>query len=178
MISYLNTSWLPNQMISLIWIFGFLCRSSLFRYPDELRDIVQQCATSSLSSLSSCSLIWFVAKSTHLMQVRELERPQRRKHQQAAEPSQCCRQTPGSISSNPVVEPWSSSSSSSIQWWSSRTLRSPPRLQSWRQTRIKSETPGLLLRRPNSAPVNKKLLSNDYDDVVGDESSWPIPARR
>ena len=26
-------------MISLIWIFGFLCR-----YPDDLRNIVQQCA--------------------------------------------------------------------------------------------------------------------------------------
>ena len=33
------SSWLPNQMISLIWIFGFL-----FRYPDDLRNIVQQCA--------------------------------------------------------------------------------------------------------------------------------------
>ena len=28
------SSWLPNQMISLILIFGFLCRSS-FRYPDD-----------------------------------------------------------------------------------------------------------------------------------------------
>ena len=40
---------LPNQMISLILIFGFLCRSSIyiyiFRYPDDLRNIVQQCAT-------------------------------------------------------------------------------------------------------------------------------------
>ena len=27
-------SWLPNQMISLILIFGCLCRSSTFRYPD------------------------------------------------------------------------------------------------------------------------------------------------
>ena len=31
-------------MISLIWILGFLCRSSIFRYPDDLRNIVQQCA--------------------------------------------------------------------------------------------------------------------------------------
>ena len=37
-------SWLPNQMISLVLIFGFLCRSSIFRYPDDLRNIVQQCA--------------------------------------------------------------------------------------------------------------------------------------
>ena len=30
----------------LIFMFGFICRSSswLFRYPDELRNIVQQCA--------------------------------------------------------------------------------------------------------------------------------------
>ena len=33
-------------MISLILIFGFLCRSSIFRYPDDLRNIVQQCARS------------------------------------------------------------------------------------------------------------------------------------
>ena len=26
---------LPNQMVSLILIFGFLCRSSIFRYPDD-----------------------------------------------------------------------------------------------------------------------------------------------
>ena len=31
-------------MISLVLIFGFLCRSSIFRYPDDLRNIVQQCA--------------------------------------------------------------------------------------------------------------------------------------
>ena len=38
-------------MISLIFMSGFLCRSSyispcaIFRYPDDLRNIVQQCAT-------------------------------------------------------------------------------------------------------------------------------------
>ena len=31
-------------MISLVLLFGFLCRSSIFRYPDDLRNIVQQCA--------------------------------------------------------------------------------------------------------------------------------------
>ena len=38
------SSWLPNQMISLVLIFGFICRSSIFRYPEDLRNIVQQCA--------------------------------------------------------------------------------------------------------------------------------------
>ena len=33
-------------MISLVLIFGFLYRSSIFRYPDDLRNIVQQCARS------------------------------------------------------------------------------------------------------------------------------------
>ena len=41
-----STSWLPNQMISLIWTFGFL-----FRYPDDLRNIVQQCANTSGDNL-------------------------------------------------------------------------------------------------------------------------------
>ena len=35
-----HSSWLPNQMISLVLIFGFLCRSSIFQYPDDLRNIV------------------------------------------------------------------------------------------------------------------------------------------
>ena len=34
-IAMATTSWLPNQMISLILIFGFLCRSSIFQYPDD-----------------------------------------------------------------------------------------------------------------------------------------------
>ena len=38
------SSWLSNQMISLILIFGFLRRSNIFLYPDDLRNIVQQCA--------------------------------------------------------------------------------------------------------------------------------------
>ena len=39
-------SWLPNQMISLIFMFVFLCRSSIFRcIPKWPRNIVQQCAT-------------------------------------------------------------------------------------------------------------------------------------
>ena len=39
-----NYSWLPNQMISLIFMFGFLCRSyiSIHKWP---RNIVQQCAS-------------------------------------------------------------------------------------------------------------------------------------
>ena len=37
-------SWLPNQMISLIFMFGFLCR-----YPDDLRNIVQQCANDQMT---------------------------------------------------------------------------------------------------------------------------------
>ena len=45
MLVHSTASWLPNQMISLVLIFGFLCRSSIFRYPDDLRNIVQQCAT-------------------------------------------------------------------------------------------------------------------------------------
>ena len=39
-VRHITCSWLPNQMISLILIFGFLCR-----YPDDLRNIVQPCAT-------------------------------------------------------------------------------------------------------------------------------------
>ena len=49
---YRNNSWLPNQMISLVLIFGFLCRSSIFRYPDDLRNIVQQCARRRTASCS------------------------------------------------------------------------------------------------------------------------------
>ena len=45
MLVHSTASWLPNQMISLVLIFGFLCQSSIFRYPDDLRNIVQQCAT-------------------------------------------------------------------------------------------------------------------------------------
>ena len=40
-------SWLPNQMISLIFMFGFLCQSSTYIYisiPKWPRNIVQQCA--------------------------------------------------------------------------------------------------------------------------------------
>ena len=44
MLVHSTASWLPNQMISRVLIFGFLCRSSIFRYPDDLRNIVQQCA--------------------------------------------------------------------------------------------------------------------------------------
>ena len=32
---YPTLSWLPNQMISLTLIFGFLCRSSIFQYPND-----------------------------------------------------------------------------------------------------------------------------------------------
>ena len=49
-------SWLPNQMISLILIFGFLCRSSI-SIPKWPRNIVQQCAILHLDfsfSLSIC----------------------------------------------------------------------------------------------------------------------------
>ena len=34
-ISTVQISWLPNQMISLILIFGFLCRSSIFQYLND-----------------------------------------------------------------------------------------------------------------------------------------------
>ena len=51
---YRNTSWLPNQMISLVLIFGFLCRSSISRYPDDLRNIVQQCASWSATMSLLC----------------------------------------------------------------------------------------------------------------------------
>ena len=39
MLVHSTASWLPNQMISLVLIFGFLCRSSIFRYPDNLRNV-------------------------------------------------------------------------------------------------------------------------------------------
>ena len=45
MLVHSTASWLPNQMISLVLIFGFLCRSSIFRYPDDLINIVKQCAS-------------------------------------------------------------------------------------------------------------------------------------
>ena len=50
-----NCSWLPNQMISMVLIFGFLCRSYIFRYPDDLRNIVQQCATLFRNIQSACT---------------------------------------------------------------------------------------------------------------------------
>ena len=42
-----------RRMISLILIFGFLCQSSIFRYPDDLRNIVQQCASQCSECFSS-----------------------------------------------------------------------------------------------------------------------------
>ena len=54
----LTPSWLPNQMISLILIFGFLCRSSI-SIPKWPRNILQQCAILHLHFSFSLSIYFW-----------------------------------------------------------------------------------------------------------------------
>ena len=58
-----NSSWLPNQMIFLILIFGCLCRSSI---PSLPRNIAQQCASGDPVRQNRQKLFHLAGRSVHL----------------------------------------------------------------------------------------------------------------